>query len=168
MFLCHMCGKVEGYERTDLNGKLRLCDECYKIAKLYVEAGEETMYSWNEKDNDWWDKGEFNSVEECIQEAVVGYGKKSGDIIEIGEICPFEPQVDIENMLERLEEYAYEECGEAAESWRIAYREEHQEEWDELFEGVQALVTEYLDKIGEKPKFYRIENIRTIKIFREE
>lgn len=44
------------------------------------------MYSWNDKNNDWWDKCIFETVEECTKEAVEGYEKKQGDTIEVGTI----------------------------------------------------------------------------------
>lgn len=66
-------------------------------------------------------------------------------------------------MLERMEEQAYEECDEAAESWNISCKEGRESEQEELYKGVQALVETYFDKIGEKPNFYKVGNIRTIR-----
>ena len=125
-------------------------------------------YTWETDENvELWRHDEFDSIKECIEDARENYEIKVGDTIAVGIMSQFEPRVDIESMLERMEYQAYEECGEAAESWSVSYREGHQKEWDELFEGVQALVEKYLDKIGETPKFYRVDNIRTIEIEEE-
>lgn len=124
------------------------------------------MYSWSRnKDDELWTNGTFETINDCIQEAVSGYEYQSGDTIAVGVVALFEPFVDIDCILERLEENAYEECGEAAESWYISGRgDKNAEAWDELQDGVNKLVLKYLEKIGEKPGFYRIEDIRVVEI----
>lgn len=127
------------------------------------------MYTWsNNKNDDLWNYGEFNTAEECIKEAVNSYEYNVGDTIAVGEAISFEPFVSIESMLEKLEDDAYEECGEAAENWHISrQKKETKEAWDQLQEDVNKAVMEYLNKIGEKPTFYRVDDIREITITEE-
>ena len=94
-----------------------------------------------------------------------GYGYQPGDTIAVGTVYPFKPSANIGSLLERLEEDAYEECGEAAESWDISGHEKRSTEaWDELQEGVDKLIVEYLEKIGEKLGFYRIDDVHEVEI----
>lgn len=123
------------------------------------------MYTWSEnKDDEWWNKGEYDTEEECVQEAIQGYGFKHGDTIAIGKVYPFEPHPDIDTLLDQMEEDAYEECGEAAEAWSIGAGKGREKEGEELEKGVEKLVNEYLEKIGEKPGFYKVGNIHTVVI----
>ena len=124
------------------------------------------MYSWSgNKDDELWNYGIFETIDDCIQEAVNGYEYHSGDTIAVCTVALFEPSVDIDCMIERLEENAYEECGEAAESWYIFGRgDKNTEAWDDLQNGVNKLVLEYLEKISEKPGFFRIEDVHMVEI----
>lgn len=123
------------------------------------------MYTWSEnKEDEWWNKGEFDTEKECVQEAIQRYGFKPGDTVAIGTVYPYKPHPDIDSLLERLEEDAYEACGEAAESWNISTQKGREKEQEELYRGVEKLVNEYLEKIGEKPGFYKVDNIHTVDI----
>lgn len=127
------------------------------------------MYTWSEnKDDEWWNKDEFDTEKECVEDATQGYGFKPGDTIAIGRIYTYEPHPDIYTLLDRMEEDAYEECGEAAESWNISDRSGREKEYNELYQGVEELVNEYLDKIGEKPGFFRVDSIHTVDIKAEQ
>ena len=122
-------------------------------------------YTWNYNETDeLWLHDIFDTIEDCILDAKENYDVKSDETIAVGVIYPYIPKTDIDILLERLEEDAYEECGEAAESWYISTRKGHEKEFDELQEKVDLLVTEYLEKIGEKPYFYKIDDVRTIKV----
>ena len=124
------------------------------------------IYSWSDNATDeLWSNGTFETVEECIKDAKLDWnGKKSGDEIAIGTVVPYVVSADIDCMLEQLEQNAYEECGDAAESWDISTYKGHKKEFDELQEKVTELVNEYLEKIGEKPTFYKIDDIYTVTI----
>lgn len=124
------------------------------------------MFSWSDNATDeWWVNDTFGTVEECIKDAKSEWnGKKSSDEIAIGTIVPYVVSADIDCMLEQLEQDAYEECGDAAESWYISNRKGHEKEYDELQEKVTQLVNEYLEKIGEKPSFYKINDIYMVTI----
>lgn len=122
------------------------------------------IYSWSENATDelWWNNT-FETVEECIEDAKSEWNrKKTGDEIAIGTIVPYVVSADVDCMLEQLEQDAYEECGDAAYDWNISSRKGHEKEFDELQEKVTVLVNEYLEKIGEKPSFCKIEDIYTV------
>ena len=80
------------------------------------------MYSWSRnKDDELWNYGIFETIDDCIQEA--------------------------------------------AESWYISGRgDKNTEAWDDLQNGVNKLVLEYLEKISEKPGFFRIEDVHMVEI----
>lgn len=124
------------------------------------------IYSWSDNATDeLWSNGTFETVEECIKDAKSDWnGKKPGDEIAIGTVVPYVVNADIDCMLEQLEQDAYEECGDAADSWYISTRKGHEKEYDELQEKITALVNEYLEKICEKPSFYKIDDIYTVMI----
>lgn len=118
-------------------------------------------WSYNETD-EFWQHNEFETVDECMKDAKENYGMKVGEDIAIGTVFPYQVCVDAESLLERIEEEAYEECGEVAEDWGITSREHFDKEIDELQDKVTMLVIEYLEKIGEKPTFSKIDNIYTV------
>lgn len=121
------------------------------------------MLTWSyNKTDEIWQHDEFATVEECIVDAKENYGMKQGEQIVIGTVYPYIVCVDVDSMLERIEENAYEEYGDVAEDWEISSRKYHEKETDELQEKVNLLVDEYLDKIQERPTFTKIDNIYTI------
>lgn len=123
------------------------------------------MYTWSESETDeLWKHDLFETEEDCIEDAKDNYCKRIGEEIAIGTVVPYEVNVDVDCMLEQLETDAYDECGEVAESWNISTRKGHEKEIDELQEKITELVNEYLEKIGEKPSFYKIDNIYTVVI----
>lgn len=124
------------------------------------------IYTWSENANDeLWRNDIFETVEECVKNAKSDWnGKKPGDEIAIGTVVPYVVSADVGFMLEQLEQDAYEECGDVTDDWDVSSRKGHEKEFDELQEKVTALVNEYLVKIGEKPSFYKIEDIYTVTI----
>jgi len=123
------------------------------------------MLTWSYSENDEiWQHDNFETEEECVLDAKENYRMKSGESIAIGTVYPYTVSIDVETMLERIEEDAYEECGEAAESWVISSRKHFGKEMDDLQEKVTELVDAYLDKISEKPTFSKVDNIYTVTI----
>lgn len=123
------------------------------------------MITWNfNKSDELWQHDEFETVDECIKDAQENYDMKIGERIAIGTIQPYKVNIDIESMLEQLEEKAYDECGEVAEDWKISNEKYYTKEMEELKEKVTKLTYEYLEKIGEKPTFYKIDDIFTVVI----
>ena len=124
-------------------------------------------YTWEYSDNEeFWTKDIFNSVEDCIANAKENYGIESGETIAIGEPVYWEPYVNVYTILDQLEENAYEECGEVAESW-YAYdykSEEGRKSLDELSDKLTEIVKQWLKDNGIYPTFYKIENIQVVEV----
>lgn len=123
------------------------------------------MLTWNYSEHDeLWSHDEFDTEEECIADAKENYDLKIGDTIAIGTVYPYLVCADVDNLLERLEEDAYEECGEAAEDWDVSSRRHYDKEMDKLQDEVTGCINRYLQNIKEVPSFYKIDDIYTVEV----
>lgn len=118
--------------------------------------------TWENKPKDIWRNDLFDTEEECIEDAIE-QGYKAGDTIVIGEAEEYTINADVGLLLDRLEEDAYEQCGEIAADWNI-YKKEHEKELEELRKEVTFAVEKFLKKINQEPYFYKIVGIREITI----
>lgn len=131
------------------------------------------MYTWIGNDNcDIWDRGEFDTIEECIGEAL-DCGFEPGDTIYIGECENVEVGgIYFDDVLDHMEETMYEEVGEASEGWNISSITGAYSDRKEIYEKYQNklenLVMEYLDEIKEIPSFYKVINVRSVEIIKSE
>lgn len=118
------------------------------------------QYTWNEYNNEYWQNDIFESIEECIKDA-----KEVGidDAIFIGEVEPYEINVDADRVLEDLEQDASNECGEAADSWCPSYDIERTE-IDHLSAKLTNIVRAWLKQQNYLPHFYNIINIREVDV----
>lgn len=113
-------------------------------------------YSWSKNaDDEIWTNGIFDSIEECIKDAVES-GVKPGEKIAVGICERYTPHVDVGTLLDRAAEDAYEECGEVAEDWpefisRTGYKDE-----DKLQEEMNKVFIKWLKETGQYPSFYHI------------
>lgn len=122
------------------------------------------MLSWSYGENDeLWQHDEFETEEECILDAKENYRMKPGEQIAIGTVCPYQVFVSAERILESIEEEAYEECGEVAENWNL-FGKDNSEALDILSNELTDCVNRYLESIGEKPTFSKIDDIYTVTI----
>ena len=118
------------------------------------------QYTWDEYNSEWWQNDIFDSIDECIENAKMDYDIEAGDTIFVGEVEPYEIYVYADNILEELEELAYEECEEA--NWEPTRID--QKEIDALSDKLTEIVKEWLKEHHCMPNFYTIENIREIQI----
>ena len=121
-------------------------------------------YTWETDETDIWRHDVFDTVEDCILDAKENYCIETGTEIVVGEAVPWDPYVYASNILEHLEEDAYEECGEVTEDW-YAYdykSEEGRKSLDELSDKITEIVKQWLKDNGTYPGFYMIKNVRTI------
>lgn len=124
------------------------------------------MVTWEtRKDEDMWNNANFDTEEECIEEAKA-CGYKSGDVIYIGDCVNVDIDVYLEDVLELAEQYMYEEVGEVSEGWNISNikNQAQKEIYNKYNKRLRQLVLDYLKEIGETPDFYKIENIREVVI----
>ena len=127
------------------------------------------MYTWMENDNcDIWNRGEFETIEECIEEAL-DCGYEPGETIYVGECQKVEVGgIYFDDVLDRVEEAMYEEVGEVSEGWditsiigRYSYRKKIYEKYEEK---LRKLVLDYLKEVKEEPGFYEVINVGPVVI----
>lgn len=124
------------------------------------------MVTWEtRKDEDIWNNAKFDTEEECIEEAKA-CGYKSGDVIYIGDCIDVGIDVYLEDVLEFVEQYMYEEVGEVSEGWNISNikNQTQREIYNKYNEKLRRLILDYLIEIGETPYFHKIVNIREVVI----
>ena len=124
-------------------------------------------YTWEySEDEEYWTKDVFDSVEDCLKDAKENYDIKPGETIAIGEPFYWEPYVSAFNILERLEEDAWDECGEASEGWdTYDYTiSEDKKKVEELSEKLTEIVRQWLKDNGTYPTFSIINNVRTVEV----
>lgn len=125
-------------------------------------------YAWNfNKDAEVWANDTFTTIEECIKDArriiseeahyTIDYEAPS--VVYIGEVIPFIPTVDCTDILDRMEEDAFDHCGEAAELWET-YDYKKKDEIDELDQKLTDVVLEWLKKYNREPHIYNIQKIK--------
>lgn len=114
-------------------------------------------YTWSNKPNDEiWYNDRFDSIEECIKDAVENYERKPGEQIAIGICEDYMPQIDVETMLERAAEDAYEEVGEVAEGWLESEQRKGYVGEEKLQERIDKVFKEWLEETKQVPNFYKI------------
>lgn len=116
---------------------------------------ENKKYTWNyDLDDEIWTHDSFSTIEECVEDAKENY-HYNGDYIVVGKVKHYEPNVDVDDVIERLQEQAYEDCGESSVGW-IDLENKNVEI---LSERVNKIVKDWLKETNQEPTFYSIENI---------
>lgn len=122
-------------------------------------------YTWEYNDDtELWYNDLFDTVEDCIADARDNYMVEIGETIAVGEVIPYEPYVMADNILDELEEDAYEECGEVAEDWEAYSWKDDKESLDELSNKLTEIVKQWLKHNGTYPYFYKIKNVKTVEV----
>ena len=127
-------------------------------------------YSWDfDGDAEFWNNGTFDTVDECIEDAIQFLTKEIADseeyptVVYIGENREFVPEVDGLQVLEALEEQASEQCGEVGSDWETydwKDRQKKEKEISELKDELNRVLIDWLTKYGRMPNFYTVENIK--------
>lgn len=122
-------------------------------------------YTWEYNDDtELWYNDLFDTVEDCIADARDNYMVEIGETIAVGEVIPYEPYVMADNILDELEEDAYEECGEVAEDWEAYSWTDDKASLDELSNKLTEIVRQWLKDNGTYPYFYKIENVKIVEV----
>ena len=122
------------------------------------------MYTWMDYPNaDIWNHDTFETIQECIDDAKENYLMKQGETIYIGEMSDVSiGGIDLDDTLCRVEEDMYEQVGEVSEGWDIystsGYYADRKPIYDKYDKKFKQLVMDYIEEIGETPKFYQIIN----------
>lgn len=112
-------------------------------------------YAWTKHKNDEvWYGGPCDSVKECVEEARLE-DYKDAELFAIGYIEPYQVDyVNADQIIEYLQEYAYDEVGEVSESW---LNDVSIEQRADLENKVLKVVLEWLKDCNVEPSFYKIE-----------
>lgn len=121
-------------------------------------------YTWEYEETDIWRHDLFDTIEDCILDAKENYLIDPGTEIVVGEAVLWEPYVWAGDILDRLEEDAYEECGEVAEDWYAYNYRKHENKLDELSDKLTEIIMHWLKDNGTYPDFYRIENVCVVEV----
>ena len=122
-------------------------------------------YTWEYNDDtELWYNDLFDTVEDCIADARDNYMVEIGETIAVGEVVPYEPYIMADNILDELEEDAYEEFGEVAEDWVSYSWKDDKESLDELSNKLTEIVRQWLKDNGTYPYFYKIKNVKTVEV----
>lgn len=121
-------------------------------------------YTWERyRDANIWMNGEFDSVEECIEDARNNY-EMAGKTIYIGECESVSiGGIDFDSVLDSVEQDMYDKVGQVSEGWNIGYVRGNKaraaviEKYDKK---LLDLVMEYLEEINEVPNFYKVVDIK--------
>lgn len=164
---CKECFYGSEFRQNDIySNVIAMMPESYipteeEIVELVLKK---PKYTWNYTEYDNWDHDIFESEDECIRDAIENHGMKSGETIVIGTIYKYTPFVDVDSLLEHIEYYASDACGEVADDWNITTCKGNEEAYDELCNKVTAAVNEYLKKTGMEPDFNKIDDIHLVDI----
>lgn len=139
-------------------------------------------YSYSHNEEDF--SGQCDSIEDAILESICEYGGEY-ETVYIGEahqktIGQYLWQSDVENLLERMQEQAQEECGECAEDWlsapyfdyRIkgestedqkarlaAHKQKESDRLAFLLDGFRIVLETWATEEKEQPGFWHVQNI---------
>jgi hypothetical protein len=124
-------------------------------------------YSWTfDKRDNIWTSDTFDTVKECVEDAkkYIELNKcaKGHKSIFIGENHLFEPYVDAADVLELIENSAYDQCGEVANDWYSYDAATMKTELAELSCKITAIVKEWLKKYNREPFFYSIIDVHEV------
>jgi hypothetical protein len=114
------------------------------------------QYTWeNKQDAEIWYNDRFDTIEECIKDARKN-GVEPGTMIAIGLCEDYTPVINVDDVLERVGEDAYEEVGEVAEGWPAFKSKEGFIGSGSLEEKLNKVFNEWLEETNQVPGFYKI------------
>ena len=121
-------------------------------------------YTWEYEETDIWQHDLFDTIEDCILDAKENYLIEPETEIVVGEVVPWEPYVWAGDILDRLEEDVYGECGEVAEDWYAYHYRKHEKKLDELSDKLTEIVKQWLKDNGTYPDFIRLKILKLLRL----
>ena len=117
------------------------------------------MFNFGNEEN-WCEDEYFDTKEKAIK---VARAKAIAEVyyhsFQVGQIVYFKPSVDVENVLERISENAYDECGDCGEDY---LSDIYNLGTDRLKELLNEALDRWIKETNNEPNFYKIENIEII------
>lgn len=110
--------------------------------------------------------GEYDSIEECIEDAKRIENMKPGDIVFVGRAV--KPEINagmfMDDVLDRIEEHMYFEYDECTEGFDISTREGREEIFAKYEQKMTDLFNEYIKEIKQVPDFSEAVDVKEIVI----
>ena len=128
-------------------------------------------YTWeSSQDCEYWTKDEFDTVEECVKDAIENYKYSKGEEIVVGEVVPVtldDIDFSLDRILENIGDNLYDECGEVVEGYwdelNMLYIN-NREVYELIYFSLKNTLKEQLKKYNLVPSFCKVDNIRTVKL----
>lgn len=118
------------------------------------------QYAWNTDENaEMWEHNTFDTVGECLADAIRNECANPGDTVYVGECVLFEISVDAALVLEDLEQQAGDFAGEVGMDWADDVLIQR-DKTEELSEELSKVVIKWLKKYNAYPNFCTLENIQ--------
>ena len=117
-------------------------------------------YSFNGEEYE----GPFDSYEEALQEAKnenEALGDKKDERVFIGECIRYEPHVSAVDVIEAVQDDAYDQAGDFAIDYLDDVTKEHRDKLESLLTGIFNI---WAKDYGYKPSFFTVENVKEMKI----
>lgn len=109
-------------------------------------------YSWNFNEHEEVWHNSCPTIEDCIEEAK--WEKEDRGLTQnhvfIGEVEPYIPSIDVEDVIDNLGEAAYQECGECSEGWLDGLKKEQKKI---LEERLNKVFNDWLVETNNSPTF---------------
>lgn len=120
------------------------------------------QYIWNENDEEYWNNDSFDTIEEALKDAKTNTNNIKG--VYIGQVRNFVPRVKADDVIEQIQEDAYELVGDVSENYFSKVSKEHEEELNKTLTMVFNI---WAEKYGYTPDFYYIDKIKFVKFEKE-
>lgn len=108
--------------------------------------------------------GEYENYEEAALDCILENDSEIGDIVYVGKKEQFFPHIDASTVLENIGEQAYDEVGEAAESYLTNVKKEHEEY---LEAALNSVLNKWLKKYKHNPYFFKVVKVKSFEVTEE-
>ena len=118
-------------------------------------------YSFNGEEYE----GPFDSYDEALQAAkdanLDEYHDDRYEVAYIGECVWYKPHVDADNVIEAVQDEAYDQAGDFAIDYLDDVTKEHRDKLESLLTGIFNI---WAEDYGYKPSFFTVENVKEVRI----
>ena len=118
-------------------------------------------YSFNGEEYE----GPFDSYDEALQAAkdanLDEYHDDRYEVVYIGECIWYKPHVSADNVIEAIQDDAYDQAGDFAINYLDDVTKEHRNKLESLLTGIFNI---WAKDYGYKPSFFTVENVKEVKI----
>ena len=123
--------------------------------------GEMKMSKWGYSLNGEDYFGLYDSKEEAIKEGETEAREYEKDSFFVARAITFQPHIYAEDVIEEIQQNAYDNGGEYAETYLDDVQRKHR---DELEEKLNEVLSNWMNKYGYTPNFYSVEDVETYRL----